>query len=122
MRTAEQLHKEHQEWIKEVGFYKDELVFLEQRIDDKSNNEMDQQQLALLKAYKSELLRAEDKLNKQLVLIEGSELDMKRKIQEGSIDPSLASIKEPIHQRKHIEDLFEKVEILKESLRALLVQ
>lgn len=116
MKTIEALHKEHIKWKSQIEFLKKEVVILEHMIIRFEKEEGIKALSEVSSSFYNTFERISHRLNTLTVEIDQGEVLLREKIQLNSIDPEIPSIKEPIHTRKHIDEVMGKMKVLKESL------
>ena len=122
MKSIIELHKEHQEWLSEIDFMIREIDFFTSIATKYESEINDLSFIESFEAYQSSFLVILDKLKKHKVAIEFAELRFREAIQIKSVDPELASMTDPVHQRLHIDNLIRQVKVLKESLFDLVLR
>ena len=116
MKSIQELHKEHKEWLGDIDFLRKEIVIFEHMIE-KYKKEYDDDSFELIaNAFYGSFEHIKSKLHKMKVEIDFHEIKLREAIQENSADSETPSFKDHIHIRKHIDDVIEKMKVFKESL------
>lgn len=55
-KHIDELHSEHQQWIKEIGFYKDELIVFNRRLDEIAGKYSSKEVLSKLEHFQNQFI------------------------------------------------------------------
>ena len=116
MKSIQELHREHQEWLSEIDFMEKEIIIFEHMIEKYKKEYNDSAFDIIANAFYDSFEHIKSKLHKMKVEIDFHEVKLREAIQVNSADFETPSFKDPVHLRKHLDDSIEKMRAFKESL------
>jgi len=102
------LHHEHQEWLKKLSFYKDDLIILQNRVEEVAANYTSKEVQAMVDHYLNQFLIQREQIQNLKHEIKNLEVLIENEVHKNATAVDHRTLPDHVEQREKI-DRFEQI-------------